>query len=69
MNILKAEIVVPDWVNWIAVDSDGDAWGYSAEPFRSKSLQGVWNIYRADSVMLYSGKPPKNFKDELYTWK
>jgi len=32
MNILKAEIVVPDWVNWIAVDKNGDVWGYETEP-------------------------------------
>ena len=25
----------PDWVNWVAQDSSGTWWGYSAEPERS----------------------------------
>lgn len=26
---------VPDWVNWIAQDSDGAWWGYSVEPLEA----------------------------------
>jgi hypothetical protein len=25
-------IIIPDWVRWLAQDKDGSLWGYSAEP-------------------------------------
>ncbi|MDH5178423.1 MAG: hypothetical protein OEZ39_04155 [Gammaproteobacteria bacterium] len=25
---------IPDWVNWIAQDSDGSWWGYEVEPLQ-----------------------------------
>ena len=28
---------IPDWVKWIAQDSSGFWWGYSAEPLRNDS--------------------------------
>jgi hypothetical protein len=64
---MKVEVVVPNWVNWIAVDKDGYVFGYSAKPHTEKD--GSWNT--DDSVLesLYIGKPPKNWKEELYEWK
>ena len=29
------DIEIPDWVNWIAQDSNGVWWGYSVEPLRN----------------------------------
>lgn len=68
MNTLKVEIVIPDWVNWIAVDKDGSVWGYETEP---RAIQfGQWDTLSGLSIeeILYRTKPPKNWKDELYTW-
>ena len=70
MDTLKAEIVIPDWVNWIAVDKDGAVFGFAVEPACRSS---VWDYAEADEwdldcAEIYKGKPPKNWKDELYTW-
>lgn len=29
------DLDLPEWVNWIAQDSDGVWWGYSVEPLRN----------------------------------
>ena len=65
MNTLKIEIVVPDWVNWIAVDKDGGGTYFENEPFPD----GVWwRTNGGQYLEIYQGTPPKNWKDELYTW-
>ncbi len=38
MNWLKPDLTgvdVPEWVNYLAQDSDGSWWGYSVEPLRN----------------------------------
>ena len=62
---------VPKWCKWIAVDEDGGCWAYSAKPiietelfgnrWMPKHQTGRWHL-------LYTRKPSKNWKDELYTW-
>ena len=37
MGDRKKDSVLPDWVNWIAKDSNGVWWGYSVEPLRNDS--------------------------------
>ena len=66
MDTLTVEIEIPNWVNWIAVDKDGSVFGYLIEPY--KVLKGRWWGSSEDNEKLYRGKPPKNWKDELYTW-
>jgi hypothetical protein len=60
---------VPDWCKWIAVDKDGECLAYSAKPVNMTDPP-LW-VPKHTGVMfetLYKGKPPKNWKDELYTW-
>ena len=66
---------VPDWCKWIAVDEDGVCCAFRKKPYQEASyptLKGYWNINdvieNENAVDLYKGKPPKNWKDELYTW-
>ena len=68
MNTLKVEIVVPEWVNWMTVDSSGFCTGHETKPKQTPYLNGSWFVNERRTCFLYSGKPPKNWKDELYTW-
>jgi len=67
MNTLKAEVVVPDWVNWMAADKSGQVWAYRNKPYISRH-DNYWSC-NGRNERIYNGKPPKNFRDELYTWK
>ena len=67
MSKLKVEIEIPDWVNWMAVDKSGDVYGYEFEPSLKMNGQ-MWDHVKGNLYNLYTGEPPKNWKDELYTW-
>ena len=65
---------VPRWCKWIAIDEDGLCCAYENKPNLAGIVierKGVWwptgKISR-ENISLYRGKPPKNWKDELYTW-
>ncbi len=61
---------VPDWVRWIAVDKDGECRGYELEP--EKWMHIKWRAVStviSPSIFLYIGKPPKDWRSEIYTWK
>ena len=69
MRVETSHIVdVPDWVNWMAVDADGDCFGYENKP--TTSMADHWWGQKSEGryERLYSGNTPKNWKDELYTW-
>ena len=58
---------VPKGTNWIATDKDGACFAFNVEP--RKVDYRTWDVMRPDwSHLLYLGKPPKNWKNELYTW-
>ena len=61
---------VPSWCKWIAVDFDGSCWAFTAKPESIRYYKGEWwpKTNAGKQVKLYEGKPPKNWKDELYTW-
>jgi len=62
---------VPSWCKWIAVDKDGLCCAYSTKP-KAGTRWGAWDNdynYSGTWSALYRGASPKNFKDELYTWK
>ncbi len=60
---------VSDWCKWIAVDKDGACWEYSGMPFLGRT-SSVWSDrYHSKAKLLYRGAPPKNWKNELYTWE
>ena len=67
MNTMKVEIEVPDWVNWMAVDENGNVYGYSCKP-KIYIEDGYWHCMKGTSERLYNGKSPKNWKEELYQW-
>ncbi len=61
---------VPDWVRWIAVDKNGECWGFENKPKISLGFPSMWDVYMAGNTSkLYHGEPPKDWRDELYTWK
>ena len=60
-------IDVPSWVNWMAVDYNGDCFGYEVKPTTSMADQW-WGNRSGRYQRLYSGNKPKNRKDELYMW-
>jgi len=66
-------IKVPDWVKWIAVDKDGSEYGYKFKPHYSRVF-GSWTNRHTEYTnpiewcFIGVGKPPKNWKEELYTW-
>ena len=64
MQIIKAEVVIPDWVNWIAQDKDCCWWEYETKP---ELTSNCWDAFRGS--YLYQGKPPKDFTQELYKWE
>jgi hypothetical protein len=63
---------VPSWCKWIAVDKNGECNAYSIKPTpRDKPYISEWDFDDWNNhqyITLYKGKPPKNWKDELYTW-
>ena len=63
---------VPNWCKWIAVDDNGDCYCYDARPVKMRDIGGeYWNgseIRGERQIFLYHGKPPKNWREELYTW-
>lgn len=70
MSKLKVEIEVniPIWTNWIAVDESGDVYAYENEPRKEYDSWDVNLKKHGELKFLYKDKPPKNWKDELYTW-
>lgn len=69
MNTMNVEITVPDFVNWIAIDEDGRCWGYATKPANTLRLnQWFGKQKKVATVLLYHAAPPKNWKEELYTW-
>jgi len=70
MNTLKVELIVPKWVNWMAVDENGQCWMYESKPIANVDVWFIpFNVERKRKFKkLYEGKPPKNWKEELYTW-
>ncbi len=45
-----ASLTVPDWVKYIAQDSDGSWWGYSVEPLQNH--RGWYENELGDNVQL-----------------
>ena len=71
---LKVEVEIPDWVNWIAVDKNGFGHGYRREPKQGINEWDIPPFPRADMfkprfTLLFKGPKPKNWKNELYTWR
>ena len=37
MSDITESLEIPEWVRWLAQDSDGTWWGYSVEPLRNET--------------------------------
>lgn len=61
MDISKIQL--PDWVNWIAQDSDGAWWGYSVEPLQHH--QGWYENEVGQIIKLADDLPNHNWQDSL----
>jgi hypothetical protein len=59
MNNVFDDFYMPAWVSWIAQDSDGIWWGYSAEPLRND--KGWYENEVGQYVRLG--------KDDAYNWQ
>nr|DAD83132.1 MAG TPA: hypothetical protein [Podoviridae sp. ctlpi2] len=60
-NYYGAELVIPAWVNFIAMDNDGRVWGYEEQP--EAGTDGEWSTEgcgRARTVGLRGSKTGKN---------
>ena len=70
MNKIKVEIevIIPEWTNWIATDKNGSVFSYEKKPVRGRDEWDHCYPDYGNMQFLYRDKPPKNWKDELYTW-
>jgi len=69
----KIQITVPDNVRWMATDRDGALWFYRLKPVVAPK-HGAWvenSKHTTWSKATFAAKiyPPKDYTDELYTWR
>jgi hypothetical protein len=57
----------PDWVKWIACDSDGTWWGYSAEPHLH--TRGWYENEVGDCIRLGRTAPARDWQHSLRSLK
>jgi len=65
--ITNVDVVVPDWVRWIATDDDGTVFGYKEKPYQNDQLK-FWQS-NEDDVHLYLGEQPDDWTLTLHEWK
>lgn len=63
---VKAFVEIPEEVNWIACDENGETWGYEVEP--EKNNENFSWLSSGQAWLLYTTRPPKDWKKEIYTW-
>lgn len=63
------KVNIENWVKWMAIDATGALWGYASKPSQYIPYN-AWVEGRKHSHSQFIGlvKPPKNWKNELYTW-
>ena len=61
------KINVPDWVRWMATDQSGSLWFYALKTTVSINHTAWTNDFGA-AIRAASIRPPKDYKQELYTW-
>ena len=54
---------IPDWVQYVAVDKDGEMFGYEKDP--QYHLQGIWGKTNGRYCLLKDFTPCENWKDSL----
>ena len=61
------QIEVPTWVHWMATDESGSLWFYQCKPI-VLSEHNAWAESKGNSQFAAYIRPPKDYKQELYTW-
>ena len=61
-----SEVKVPEWVHFIAQDSDGSWWGYSVDPLQNH--RGWYENELGDNVKLLQGKVVGDWRDNIFTY-
>lgn len=57
-------VTLSDWVKWVAVDSDGEVWGYQEKPEPSAAM---WYVKVGELCKVINKvEPPINFKNCLF---
>ena len=67
-DTINAEVVIPEWTNWIAVDKCGQVYAYEHKPILGSYHDSWMNTTGHNTELLYDGVPPKDYKQELYTY-
>jgi len=67
----EISVEVPSWCRWMAVDANGALWFYKRKPTYSSKydawLETDTNVATMSDIA-GNIKPPKDWKQELYTW-
>jgi len=70
MSLLRPDltnVVVPDWVRFIAQDSDGSWWGYSVEPLENH--RGWYENEVGENVKLLQLSADKEWRKSLFAYE
>jgi len=69
MNKINVDIIIPDFVNWMTIDMDGEVVGWEYKPTVNRAWEGWMQGSSIGKIKtLYYDEPPKSWKLELYTW-
>lgn len=69
MSLLKPDlnsVEVPEWVRYIAQDSDGSWWGYSVEPLQNH--RGWYENELGENKKLLETDVNENWRDSLFKY-
>lgn len=61
-----SSVKVPEWVRFIAQDSDGSWWGYSVDPLQNH--RGWYENELGDNVKLLQGTLVGDWRDNIFTY-
>jgi len=62
-------IEIDTWVRWMTVDQNGSLWAFSTKPICNVKYK-AWLESNSTTISDYLGaiRPPKDYKQEIYTW-
>jgi len=69
MSLLRPDlsvVEVPEWVRYIAQDSDGSWWGYSVEPLQNH--RGWYENELGENKKLLESDVNENWRDSLFKY-
>jgi hypothetical protein len=69
MSLLKPDfenVIIPEWVRFIAQDSDGSWWGYSVEPLENH--RGWYENEVGKNIKLQQTVINKEWKKSLFSY-